>query len=99
MLQALQAGDLDYVEEVPFGAVETLQSNDDLAVEIVKGSQVNNFIFNSNPNKPRNRELLDPKVREAFAHAINRQEIADVVYAGLGGADGQHHRRRTPGTG
>jgi peptide/nickel transport system substrate-binding protein len=83
MLQALQTGDLDYVEEVPFRAVETLQGNNDLAVEIVKGSQINNFIFNSNPNKPGNRELLDPKVREAFAHAINRDEIADVVYAGL----------------
>ncbi len=34
-----------------------------------EGFQVDNFIFNSNPDKPKNRELLDPKVREAFAHA------------------------------
>jgi peptide/nickel transport system substrate-binding protein len=82
MVQALEAGELDYVEEIPLKAVGTLQANDDLVVEIVEGSQVQNFIFNSNPDKPGNRELLDPKVREAFAHAIDRQEIADVVYGG-----------------
>jgi peptide/nickel transport system substrate-binding protein len=82
MLTALQANELDYVDEVPQKAVETLQGNSDLEVETTEGSQVQNFIFNSNPDKPRNRELLDPKVREAFAHAIDRNEIADVVYAG-----------------
>src|SRR5207248_754107 len=30
----------------------------------------------------KHRELLNPKVREAFAHAINRQQIADTVFLG-----------------
>ena len=38
MLTALQAGELDYVDEVPQKAVETLQNNDDLVVEIIEGS-------------------------------------------------------------
>ena len=45
--------------------------------------QVNNFIFNSNPAKPKNRELLDPVVREAVAYAIDKQAIADTAYAGF----------------
>ena len=38
MLTALQAGELDYVDEVPQKAVETLQNNEDLVVEIIEGS-------------------------------------------------------------
>jgi peptide/nickel transport system substrate-binding protein len=82
MVTALQAGDVDYIDGVPANAIETLEGNDDIVVEKNPGFQVNNFIFNSNPKKPDNRELLDPKVREAIAHAIDRQEIADVVHAG-----------------
>jgi peptide/nickel transport system substrate-binding protein len=82
MVAALQAGELDFVDEVPAHAVETLESADDIVVSRNPGFQVNNFIFNSNPDKTKNRELLDPKVREAIAHAIDRQAIADTAYAG-----------------
>lgn len=83
MVTALQAGDVDYIDGVPANAIQTLEGNDDIVVEKNPGFQINNFIFNSNPKKPDNRELLDPKVREAIAHAIDRQEIADVVHAGF----------------
>ena len=82
LLTAFQAGELDFVEEVPANAVETLEANDDLVVSNVDSTQINNFIFNSNPEKPENRELLDPQLREAFEYAINREEIADVVWRG-----------------
>jgi peptide/nickel transport system substrate-binding protein len=82
LLAAFQAGELDFVEEVPPNAVGTLESNDDLVVSKVDSTQINNFIFNSNPKKPKNRELLDPQVREAFEYAINREEIAEVVWGG-----------------
>jgi peptide/nickel transport system substrate-binding protein len=82
LLTAFQAGELDFVEEVPPNAVGTLESNDDLVVSKVDSTQINNFIFNSNPEKPENRELLDPQVREAFEYAINREEIAEVVWGG-----------------
>src|SRR5688572_13041635 len=82
LLTAFQAGELDFVEEVPANAVGTLEANDDLVVNKVDSTQINNFIFNSNPKKPENRELLDPQLREAFEYAINREEIAEVVWGG-----------------
>jgi peptide/nickel transport system substrate-binding protein len=82
LLTAFQAGELDFVEEVPANAVGTLEANDDLVVSKVDSTQINNFIFNSNPKKPENRELLDPQLREAFEYAINREEIAEVVWGG-----------------
>jgi peptide/nickel transport system substrate-binding protein len=32
--------------------------------------------------KPKNRELLDPKVKEALEYATDRSEIVDVIYNG-----------------
>jgi peptide/nickel transport system substrate-binding protein len=83
MIAAFQAGDLDAVDELPANAVESVEANENLVVKREPGFQVNNFIFNSNPEKPKNRELLDPKVREAIAYAIDKQAIADTAYAGL----------------
>ena len=41
------------------------------------------FGFNSNPKKKKNRELLDPKLRDALSHAFDRKQIIDVVFRGL----------------
>jgi len=82
LLTAFQGGELDFFEEVPPNAVGTLEANDELVVSTVDSTQINNFIFNSNPKKPENRELLEPRVREAFEYAINRDEIAEVVWGG-----------------
>jgi peptide/nickel transport system substrate-binding protein len=82
LLAAFEAGELDYLEEVPFNAIPTLEANEDVVVSNVESTDTKNFIFNSNPDKPNNRELLDPEVREAFEQAIDREEIAEVVYAG-----------------
>ena len=82
LLTSFQAGELDFIEETPPNAVETLEANDDLVVNKVDSTDTKNFIFNSNPDKPENRELLDPQVREAFEYAINREEIAEVVWRG-----------------
>jgi peptide/nickel transport system substrate-binding protein len=82
MVTALRSGDLDYIDVVPSNAVKPLETTKGIVVEKSAGFQINDFIFNANPKKKVNRELLDPKVKEAIAHAIDRQEIADVVYAG-----------------
>ncbi len=83
LLAAFEAGELDFLEEVPPNAISNLQENDEVVVSNVESTDTKNFIFNSNPDKPKNRELLDPRVREAFEHAIDREEIAEVVYAGF----------------
>jgi peptide/nickel transport system substrate-binding protein len=82
LLQAFLGGELDFLEEVPPNAVETLEGDENVVVSKVQSTDTKNFIFNSNPKKPENTELLDPQVREAFEYAINREEIADVVWRG-----------------
>ena len=83
MVEALRAGQLDSIDELPANAVASFEGDDAFVVERIPGFQVNNFIFNSNPAKPKNRELLDPVVREAVAYAIDKQAIADTAYAGF----------------
>ena len=41
------------------------------------------FIFNSIPSKPDHPELLNPKVREAFEYAIDRNAIVQTAWLGL----------------
>jgi len=82
MIADLRAGTLDWIESVPANAAEALESEPGITVESELGAQVDNITFNSNPVKPENRELLDPKVREALEYATNRQELIDVVYNG-----------------
>lgn len=81
MMTAFTSGELDLLS-VPLTAVSAVEDNPDFELIESEGYQINNFIFNSNPKKTKNRELLDPKVREAFAHAMNREEMIEVVYGG-----------------
>ena len=46
------------------------------------GLDQTDFIINSSPKKTDHLELLNPKVREAFDHAIDRKQIIDVVFLG-----------------
>jgi len=81
-VQALLNGEIDMISAVPPNAIEKLKANPNLTVVTGPGVTEDDFIFNSNPKKLDNPELLDPKVREAFAHAIDKQQIVDVVRGG-----------------
>jgi peptide/nickel transport system substrate-binding protein len=85
MIQALKNGEIDMLDggggTVPPTAVKTLKDAG-FVVDTGPGMTVNDFIINSNPKKPEHRELLDPKVREAFAHAIDRESIVKTVWQG-----------------
>ncbi len=83
MVAALKAGELDTVDELPLHTVKSFEGNDNFVLRKLQWFQVNDLGFNSNPKKPKHRELLDPKVREAIAHAIDRQAMADTAYAGF----------------
>jgi peptide/nickel transport system substrate-binding protein len=82
MIADLRAGTLDWIESVPTSAVKELEGEPGVTVESTGSSQVDNITFNSNPVKPQNRELLDPRVKEALEYATDRQEIIDVVHNG-----------------
>jgi peptide/nickel transport system substrate-binding protein len=82
MIAALQAGSLDFVDQVPYEAIASLKSSGKFAIQSVLSSEVTNVTINSNPLKPKNRELLGPKVRQALEYATDRAQIIKVVYAG-----------------
>jgi peptide/nickel transport system substrate-binding protein len=82
MISDLQQGQLDYVDQVPFSAVNAVKSDSNLVVETVPGAETTNITWNSNPRKPKNRELLDPEVKKALSMCVDRQKIIDVVFSG-----------------
>jgi peptide/nickel transport system substrate-binding protein len=83
LVTALKNHEIDAVEAVPTTAIKTLKSAG-FKINVLPGGQQNDFIINTNPKKPRHRELLNPRVREAFAHAVDRKKMVDVVLLGYG---------------
>jgi peptide/nickel transport system substrate-binding protein len=81
LVAALKANEIDAIEDVPATAIKTLK-NAGMNVTNVPGVDQTDFIFNANAKKKDHRELLNPKVREAFDHAINRSKIVQVVFLG-----------------
>ena len=82
MIADLQSGNIDFVDQVPFNAISSLKNDAASTSSRCPASEVTNITFNSNPVKPKNRELLDPKVREALEYATDRNSIVKVVFAG-----------------
>ncbi|HET7357451.1 MAG TPA: peptide ABC transporter substrate-binding protein [Nocardioidaceae bacterium] len=83
MVTALKNGEIDAVEGLPNTSMDAVKQAG-LTVANVPGEEFHDFIFNSNPKKPKNRELLDPKVRTAFEYAMNRQQIVKTALLGAG---------------
>jgi peptide/nickel transport system substrate-binding protein len=75
---ALQAGDIDLIEYVPWQSMETISKDPKLALDAVDGPYMY-LIFNA--NKP---PLNDARVRKAVAHAIKREEIVKAAFFGRG---------------
>jgi peptide/nickel transport system substrate-binding protein len=82
MIADLNAGSLDFVDQVPYNAVSLVKSNNKYSVYAAPSDEVTDITFNSNPLKKKNRELLNPDVREALEYATDRAQIVSVVYAG-----------------
>jgi peptide/nickel transport system substrate-binding protein len=81
LVTALKAKEIDAIEDVPATAIKTLQGAG-FRITDVPGVDQTDFIVNSNPKKPKHRELLNLKLKEAFAHAIDRKRIVSVVFLG-----------------
>ena len=82
---ALKNGQLDGVEvPVPPTSVATLKA-DHFIVKSSPGVAFDDFIINSNPQQQAShRELLNPLLRQAFDHAIDRQAIVATSLLGHG---------------
>ena len=81
-ITALKNGEIDAIESVPVTAVQTLQ---DAGIEVFTGPATaeRDFIINSDPEKTSHRELLNPLVRQAFEHAIDRQSVVETAWLGF----------------
>jgi peptide/nickel transport system substrate-binding protein len=79
LISAMKSHEIDAIESVPPTAIATLKKAGVIVTQ-VPGVTENDFIFNSNPKKTSHRELLNPKLREALAHAIDRDKIVHVVW-------------------
>jgi peptide/nickel transport system substrate-binding protein len=51
-------------------------------VNKVAGAETTNITWNSNPRKPKNRELLDPRVKKALSMCVDRDKLIQVVFQG-----------------
>jgi len=78
----LEAGKLGFVDGVPYQDASRLEGVKGITVPIQPGEEVANLGFNSNPLKPKDRELLNPTVRQALEYAIPRQQIIDTMFGG-----------------
>ena len=82
MIADLKQDQLDYVDQVPFNAINVLKEDSNISVNTYPGFETTNITWNSNPKKPKNRELLDPQVKKALSMCVDREKIIDVVFAG-----------------
>jgi peptide/nickel transport system substrate-binding protein len=85
MVAALKSGELDAAEDVPGAAFKQFQKDPDfVAVEGYQGA-MNEIAINGGDGlgKPH-PALLDLRVRQAIAHAIDKDTLVDRTLAGVG---------------
>ena len=78
----MEHGNLEFIDALPYGAADALKKKPGISVTFGAGSEVTNLGFNSNPKKSKNRELLNPRLKEALEYAIPRQQIVDIIFSG-----------------
>ena len=83
-VQALLAGEVDLINEVPFTAVQPLQEAENVEMVVMESLYLDDLVINSHVNGTQPESLKDPAVRLAMDYAIDKQEILDVAYAGYG---------------
>ncbi|SNR67717.1 ABC transporter substrate-binding protein [Puniceibacterium sediminis] len=77
---ALEAGDVDLIEYVPWQSMTKIEGNDELTLQTTNGP----FMYLTfNGSRP---PFDNPKVRQAVAHAIKREDIAAAAFYDRGGA-------------
>ena len=93
MVAALKTGELDAAEDIPGAAFDQLAKDPNIqTVEGYQGSMTEVAINGGDGLKKPHPALLDPRVRQAIGHAIDKQTLVERVLDGHGnvGADAQH---------
>jgi peptide/nickel transport system substrate-binding protein len=82
MIAELRRGSLDWIDQVPFSAVNAVKKSKGVKVNEWPGGEITNITWNSNHRKPKNRELLDPQVKKALSMCVDRNKMIQVVFSG-----------------
>jgi peptide/nickel transport system substrate-binding protein len=82
MIADLRNGTLDWIDQVPFNAVNAVKRSKGVKVNQWPGAEITNITWNSNQRKLQNRELLDPRVKRALSMCVNRDKMISVVFHG-----------------
>ena len=90
---ALRSGDVDLAERIPNQHVDAIRKGKygDLQIALAEGASMKGVIFNV-PAPPFN----DVRLRQAFAYAINKEEIIEAAYWGLATAVSQKEKPSSP---
>jgi len=93
LVQALRAGDLDMITEMPHTVVASLRGDPNITVATGASRGFRDYIFNLSSAETCPVEdggvcsghpaLRDLVVRQAMAHAVDKQQIVDVAELGL----------------
>ena len=82
MIADLRNGNLDWIDQVPFNAVNAVKRSKGVKVNEWPGAEITNITWNSNQRKLKNRELLDPRVKKALSMCVDRDKMIQVVFSG-----------------
>lgn len=87
-LTALQAGDIDMTERVPYEWVRQIVEGKLRGIHYVEASNAGSTRLEFNTLDP---PFNDKKLRLAVAHAVDRNEVIQAAYFGLGAASAQRY--------
>ncbi|GAA3907969.1 ABC transporter substrate-binding protein [Halomonas cibimaris] len=76
---ALLSGDVDFIAPVPPNDLERVRQSDDAKLVTMSGTR----IIMLHMNQQRVEAFEDPRVRKAFAYAVNQKGIADRLMKGF----------------
>lgn len=81
LIAALMGGEIDAMGGVPPTSLKAVQDKG-LVVDEGPALAMRDLIINSNPQKPKHKELLKPDVKKALELAIDRDEIVKTAWLG-----------------
>ena len=86
MVAALEQGEIDAAHNIPSGSVERLEPNPDIEVVLGQQGGFDELAMNAGAGGigDGHPALQDVRVRQAIAHAVDKETIVDRVLNGLG---------------